>query len=169
MDKNMDVKDLIAKLKSGGKKKNGRGESSLAKFFEKNPKMKIIIPAVVILIFVAVAVVIVLSGVNVDTTLEEGVTVAAQSVEVLPQVERTQEAIGEGVDPFSEDVIANAKLKGIIYNSAGYRTAIVSTKYASYTLQTGDYVSTSEWLVEDITDSSVTFSLGEKKRTIVMK
>lgn len=169
MDMNMDIKDLIAKLKSGGKKKNGRGRSSLAKFFDKNPKMKIIIPLVVILIFVAVAAVIIISGVKTDTEVDENVSVAVQSVEILPQVERTQQAVEDGVDPFSEDVIANAKLKGIINNSAGYRTAIVATKYASYTLQVGDYVSTSEWLVEDITDSSVTFSLGEKKRTIVMK
>lgn len=170
MDMNMDVKDIIAKLKSGGgKKKNTRGQSSMAKFFEKNPKMKIIIPAVVVLIFVAVAVVIIISGVKTDTSVDENVSVNAQSVEILPQVERTQQAVEDGADPFSEDVIANAKVRGIINNSAGYRTAIVATQYASYTLQVGDYVSTSEWLVEEITDESVTFTLGDKTRTIVMK
>lgn len=169
MDMNIDVKDLIAKLKSGGKKKDARGGNSLTKFFDKNPKMKIIIPLVFVLIFVAVAVVIIVSGVKTDTDVDENVSVVAQSVDILPQVDRTQQAIEDGVDPFSEDVIVNAKLKGVVYNSAGYRTAIVSTQYASYTLQVGDYVSTSEWLVEEITDNSITFSLGEKTRTIVMK
>lgn len=168
MDMNMNVKDVIAKLKSG-KKKDARGGSAITKFFEKNPKMKIIIPAIILLISVAVAIAIIISGVTADTELAPEVSVAGQSVEVLPQLERTTAPIGEGVDPFSEDVIANATLTGIVYNSAGYRTAIVNTQYASYVLQAGDYVSTSSWLVEDITDNSITFSLDGKTRTVEMK
>ena len=41
---NMDVKDLIAKLKSGGGKTTAKkGGSSFTAFFDKNPQMKIII------------------------------------------------------------------------------------------------------------------------------
>ena len=169
MDMNIDMKDLVAKLKSGGKNKDARGGSSITKFFEKNPKMKIIIPAVIIAIVVAVAVIIIMSGINTDTTVTEEVSVNAQSVQILPQVERTEKALEDGADPFSEDVIANAKITGMFYNSNGYRTAIISTSYSNYVIQQGDYVGSSEWLVEEITDSSVTFSLGEKTRTIEMK
>ena len=159
----MDVKDLFKKFKSGGGKKDARKGSSVTAFFDKNPKMKIILPALFVLIAVVVAVIIILSGPKSDTELDESATVAGQAVAVL------HETVAENVDPFAEDVIANAKLTGLIYNSDGYWTAVVQTQYASYTLQVGDYVGSSQWLVEAITDSSVTFSLGEKTRTIEMK
>lgn len=170
MDKNMDIKDLFAKLKAGGGKKDARKGSALTAFFEKNPKMKIILPALVIMIAVVVAALIILSGATTDTELEEGNEVAGQAVAVLPEIERTESATAaEGVDPFAEDVIANAKITGMVYNSDGYWTAIVQTPYASYNLQVGDYVGKSEWLVEAIDDSSVTFSLGEKTRKVQME
>lgn len=175
MDMNMDVKDLIAMLKNKtgkgkGTKKDSRGGSSFVNFFEKNPKMKIILPAFLILIAVAVAVVLIVTGIQTETDVDPDSAVAGAAVEVLPMQERTEgETLADGVDPFAEDVIANAKLRGLIYNSDGYWTAIVDTQYASYTLQVGDYVGSSSWLVEEITSNTVTFSLGEKTRTIEMK
>ena len=163
MDMNMDVKDLFAALKkkSGSKKKDTRGGSSFVNFFEKNPKMKIILPAILVLI---------ITGIQTETDVDPDSAVAGQAVEVLPMQERTEGVtLAEGVDPFAEDVIANAKLNGLVYNSDGYWTAIVSTQYGSYTLQVGDYVGSSSWLVEEITSNTVTFSLGEKTRTIEMK
>lgn len=169
MDKNMDIKDLFAKFKGGGSKDARKG-SSVTAFFEKNPKMKIILPALLIIIAVLVAAFIIISGATTDTELNEGNNVAGQAVVVLPEIERKEsETIAQGVAPFSEDVIANAKLTGTVYNSDGYWTAIVQTQYASYNLQVGDYVGNSEWLVEAITDSTVTFSLGEKTRVVEMK
>lgn len=172
MDMNMDVKDLFAALKkkSGSKKKDTRGGSSFVNFFEKNPKMKIILPAILVLIAVAVAVVLIITGIQTETDVDPDSAVAGQAVEVLPMQERTEGVtLAEGVDPFAEDVIANAKLNGLVYNSDGYWTAIVSTQYGSYTLQVGDYVGSSSWLVEEITSNTVTFSLGEKTRTVEMK
>lgn len=169
MDKNMDIKDLFAKLKAGGKKDARKG-SSVTAFFEKNPKMKIILPALFIIIAVIVAIIIIASGAKTDVELNEGNDVAGQAVAVLPEIERTESVtVASGVDPFAEDVIANAKVTGMVYNSDGYWTAIVQTPYASYNLQVGDYVGNSEWLVESITASTVTFSLGEKTRTIEFK
>ena len=173
MDMNMDVKDLFAALKkkSGSKKKDTRGGSSFVNFFEKNPKMKIILPAILVLIAVAVAVVLIITGIQTETDVDPDTAVAGQAVEVLPMQERTEGVtLADGVDPFAEDVIANAKLSGLIYNSDGYWTAIVSTQYGyHYTLQVGDYVGSSSWLVEEITSNTVTFSLGDKTRTIEMK
>ena len=169
MDANMDIKDLFKKLKSGSGKKDARKGSSVTAFFDKNPKMRIILPALFVLIAVVVAALIILSGADTDVDLDEGATVAGQAVAVLPEIERTQsENVADDVDPFAEDVIANAKITGMIYNSDGYWTAVVQTSYASYSLQVGDYVGGSQWLVESITDTSVTFSLGEKTRTIEM-
>lgn len=165
----MDLKDLLAKLKKG-KNKDARTGSSFINFFEKNPKMKIIIPAIFLVIAAAVAIVFIVSGIRTETDVDPINAVAGDSVDVLPILERSEgETLADGVDPFSEDVIANAKIKGILYNSDGYRTAIVATEYASYVLQVGSYVGSSSWLVDEITDNAVTFSIGEKTRTIEMQ
>lgn len=167
--KNMDLKDLFKKKGDKSKFKDIKSGNSLTKFFEKNPKMKIIIPIIVILIAVGVAAGIIIMNSSVDTEVKEHASVSAKSVEVLPIAEgRTQEAVPQNANPFSEDVIANAKLRGILYNSNGYRTAIVETQYAAYTVQVGDYVGSSQWLTSDITDTTVTFTLGDKSRTISM-
>ena len=90
MDMNMDVKDLFAALKkkSGSKKKDTRGGSSFVNFFEKNPKMKIILPAILVLIAVAVAVVLIITGIQTETDVDPDSAVAGQAVEVLPMQER---------------------------------------------------------------------------------
>ena len=74
MDMNMDVKDLFAALKkkSGSKKKDTRGGSSFVNFFEKNPKLKIILPAMLVLIAMAVAVVLVITGFQTSTAVDPG-------------------------------------------------------------------------------------------------
>lgn len=167
--KNIDLKELFKKKGNKSKSKDTKFGNSLTKFFEKNPKMKIIIPIMLILIAAGVTVGIVVVNSSVDTEVKEQPSVSAKTVEVLPIAEgRTQEAVPQNANPFSEDVIANAKLRGILYNSNGYRTVIIETQYAAYTLQVGDYVGSSQWLTSDITDSSVTFTLGDKSRTISM-
>lgn len=163
---NMDIKDLIAKLKSGSGKSNTKaGESSFTAFFDKNPKMKIIIPAVVIAISVLVALAIILSvkSPKIDTTPVGGGE--AQNVDVLPQDVREYEDIDiEGGNVFDEVDVANAKITAIIKNSDGYYTAVMETKTASYpNLNVGDYINGSSWMVEDITENGVVIALGEKK------
>lgn len=161
---NMDIKDLIAKLKggSGGGKKESNG---ITAFFDKNPKMKIIIPAIVgaISILVALAIVITTDSPEIDKTPVVGGE--AQNVDVLPQDVRDLEDIEvDGENVFDEVDIANAKITAIIEISDGYYTAVMETKTNSYpTLQVGDYVGGSSWLVEDITADCVILALGEKK------
>ncbi|MBQ5994948.1 MAG: hypothetical protein IJL63_03725 [Clostridia bacterium] len=167
MDKNMDVKDLFKKLKSGGNK-DARKNGSLASFFEKNPKMKIILPAVFVAIAVVVAALIIISGARTNIDVDDNISVAGQAVEVLPQVERRKtDEIADEIDPFSEDVIANAKLTGVLYAADGYYIATLETDKASYpTLQVGDKIGNSEWMVDSIDSDSITVSCGEKTRTI---
>ena len=142
----------------------------MSSFFEKNPIMKILLPVILIAIAFIVAIMIIFQGINTDTDVDENITAAGQAVVILPQEERTEtETLAEGVDPFSEDVLANAKVTGIIYNSDGYRTAILQSKYGAYTVQVGDMVGSSDWYVVAIDDSSVTVSLDEKTRIIEFK
>lgn len=162
---NMDIKDLIAKLKgNGGGDKRGGG---LTGFFDKNPKMKIIIPAICLGISVLVALVIIFTtgSVDIDNTPVGGDVGNGSQVDVLPQDVRDYEDIEvNGDDVFDDVALAKAKVTAIIVNSDGYYTATVEAEKQSYPhLQVGDYVGTSSWLVEDITDDCVIVSLGEKR------
>ena len=87
---------------------------------------------------------------------------------MLPQIERRKtEEIADDVDPFSDDVIANAKLTGVLYVADGYYIATLETEKASYpTLQVGDNIGSSDWMVDAIDSDSITVSCGEKTRTI---
>lgn len=167
MDKNMDIKDLFKKIKSGGSKDARKG-GKLNAFFDKNPKMKYILPAIVVLIALAVAIIIIVTG-NPNTDIPEPVTVQGQEVAVLPQLERREtDELEDGADPFEEDVLANAKVTGMIYNFGGYWTATIATKdnKNGFTVQVGDYVGSSDWYVESIDGTSVVVTMGEKSRTI---
>jgi hypothetical protein len=84
---------------------------------------------------------------------------------VLPQDVRDFEDIEiDGGNVFDEVDVANAKITAIIKNSDGYYTAVMETKTNSYsTLNVGDYINGSSWMVEDITDDGVLIALGEKK------
>ena len=65
MDKNMDIKDLFKNIKLGGGKKDARKGGQLNAFFEKNPQMKYILPAVAVLISLVVMImVIMLNGIG---------------------------------------------------------------------------------------------------------
>lgn len=161
---NMDIKDLIAKLKGGsGDAKRGGG---ITGFFDKNPKMKIIIPAICLGISLLVAIVIIATTGTIeveDYPVNNGET--GSHVDALPQDVRDYEDIElVGDDVFDDVALANAKVTAIIINSDGYYTATVEAEKQSYPhLQVGDYVGSSSWLVEDITDDCVIVALGDKK------
>lgn len=168
MDKNMDIKDLFKKLKSGSSKKDARKGGKLNAFFDKNPQMKYILPGIIVLISVAVAAIIIFTG-NPNTDIPEPVSVEGQEVEVLPQLERREaETLADDADPFEEDILANAKVTGMIYNFGGYWTATIATKdnKNGFTVQVGDYVGSSDWYVESIDGTSVVVTMGDKTRTI---
>lgn len=168
MDKNMDIKDLFKKFKSGGAKDARKG-GKLNAFFEKNPKMKYILPAIVVLISVAVAAIIIFAG-NPDTDIPDPAAVQGQEVAVLPQIERheAETLADEGEDPFEEDILANARVTGMIYNFGGYWTATIATKdnKNGFTVQVGDYVGSSDWYVESIDGDTVVVTMGDNTRTI---
>ena len=119
---NMDIKDLIAKLKSGssGNKRGG----GLTGFFEKNPKMKVIIPAICLGISVLVALVIIFTTgtIEIDESPVGGNNSGAQ-VDVLPQDVRNYEDIEVlGDDVFDDVALANAEYIGY----ASPHTAVIN-------------------------------------------
>lgn len=166
---NMDIKDLIAKLKS--KKGGSRTSSGFVAFFEKNPKMKIIIPAIFLVISVLVALIIILKTGKAkvpDIPVNSSET-GTNQIEILPEDVRESENL-EGITDsamFNEAVLAHPKVTAIIYNSDGYYTATVETDNAHYpNLTVGQYVAGSDWLVESITADQVVFSCNEQKITV---
>ena len=166
MDMNMDVKDLFAKLKKNGKgaEKKPRTSGGITGFFEKNPKMKIIIPVILLVISVAVALTIIFT--TGKTTLPTGPATPedSQKVDILPEEVNFHEEFSDGGgNVFDEIEIANAKVTMITENSDGYYTAIIETKKASYaTVQVGDHINGSDWLCEDINENGVKLSCNGK-------
>ncbi len=164
---NMDIKELIAKLKGGN---GGRGSGGMAAFFEKNPKMKIIIPAIFLVISVLVALVIIIgTGKTEIPDVPTSTGDPTEDVEVLPQDIRDAEKL-EGINDekvFNEAVLAHPKVTAIFYNNDGYYVATVETDKAHYpNLHVGDYVAGSNWLVDSITETEVVFTCDDQKITV---
>lgn len=166
---NMDIKDLIAKLKSKGNGGN-RTSGGISGFFEQNPKMKIIIPAIFLVISILIALVIIITTGKTDIPdLPTSSGEPSQDVEVLPQDIRDSEKLDNLTDDkvFNEAVLAHPKVTAVFYNNDGYYVATVETDNAHYpNLKVGDRVAGSDWLVESITESQVIFSCNDQKITV---
>ncbi|MGN1161682.1 MAG: hypothetical protein ACI4SX_05470, partial [Candidatus Fimenecus sp.] len=142
-----------------------KGGSGFTAFFDKNPKMKIIIPIILIAISVLVALIIIFTTekTKIDTTpVNSG---DAAQAEVLPQNVRNKEDIPlDGTDVLDDVALSHGKVTAIMFNSEGYYTATVETDNQHYpNLQVGDYLGDSSWIVESITDDSVVISLDDTK------
>lgn len=167
---NMDIKDIIAKLKakSGGGSRNSGG---VAAFFEKNPKMKIIIPAIFLAISLLVSVIIIIKTgkTKIPDVPVDSSGASQNQVEVLPEEIREAEKL-DGINDaavFNQAVLAHPKVTAIIYNNEGYYTATVETDNAHYpNLSVGQYVAGSDWLVESITADRVVFSCNGQEITV---
>ena len=92
----------------------------------------------------------------------------ATEIQVYPQKIRQFSEDGEESNPFYTESLENLLLTGIIANSSGKSTAILEAENASYIVVTGDNLPNSNWVVEDITDDTVVFSMEGNKKTIYM-
>ncbi len=176
MDLNVDLKELFKKKDGAGAgkvKDDGRRNKGITQFLEKNPKMKIIIPAILLVISLLVALVIIINTGRVSLAPIPADEKNASKVDVLPKDVRDYEDLklddGDMLDK-DGDVLSHPKVTSIMYNSDGFYTATVETDTASYPhLQVGDYVGSSSWLVENITETQVTFSLGDETVEVEVK
>lgn len=169
MDMNMDVKDIIAKLKN---KNNGdsRNRGSIAVFFEKNPKMKYIIPAIFIAISILVAVLIIIkTGKAKIPEIPAGNENATVQADVLPQEVLEGENL-DGIEDrnlFNEAVLKNPSVSMVMQSSEGYFTATVETANGIYpSLHVGDFVHGSDWQVTYIDYEKVIFECNGQKVTV---
>lgn len=170
MDMNMDIKDLFAKLKKGKTGSTGSASGGgITAFLEKNPKMKIIVPAILLAISVLVMIVIIVTTpkveINTDVTPVNG-----DIVQNLPQ-----DAIGkEDLDVESGDVLSQVtldhpKVTAIYFVKGGYSMATIETDTHSYPqLKEGDTINGTEWKVEQITENSVIISLNGEMTELKM-
>ena len=165
MDMNMDVKDLFAKLKKGGGSKTGNSGSGITAFLEKNPAMKVIVPAVLIALALLIALLIIL-GVEKKEVDDTPINVQSQNVYALPQ-----QYLPQG-DEKTGDTVGNIALENprltAIYNM-GRPVVTIQTDNGRYpNLELGQNIGDSSWTVYEIKENSVILSCddGDEKQYI---
>ncbi len=97
--------------------------------------------------------------------IDPNVSVNTQDqVEILPEIERDTDEEYDGKDPFTDNILDGAKLADV-FDTYGYKSAVLVTATKSYTLYEGDTVGDSDWVVSEITDNSITLVSGDKTLT----
>ncbi len=158
--------------KSGSPKKPKQPNNILPKieeFFQKNPIMKIVIPAIAFLIIVSVFLIIVFGDkVFTEDPQQNTGTVAPDSnvVEVLPgNNEITDKKVLEIIndDPLSADILSSAKYTGYVGGSSGLKTALIEIGSGKdvLVLSVGETVGDSSWEVTEIDEDYVLFKAGK--------
>lgn len=160
------------KPKAAGKPKNDIG-LKVVEFFEKNPLMKIIIPAVLFVILAAVFIFIIFGdGIitgdvdDVDVTIDDSAAVEVWNGESDILKDKELIKLIEN-DPLSPDILSTAKYTGYIVGSSGLKTAQVEIGSGdSLVLTLGETVGDSEWEVTEITKSYIVFKAGDLTKKI---
>ncbi len=160
------------KPKSAAKPKNDIG-LKIVEFFEKNPLMKIIIPAILLVIIVAVLAIVIFSdGVitgdpdDVDVSIDDSQAVEVWNGESDLLKDKELIKLIED-DPLSPDILSTAKYTGYIVGSSGLKTAQIEIGSGdSLVLTLGETVGDSEWEVTEITKSYIVFKAGELTKKI---
>ena len=141
----------------------------LMSFFEKNPFMKIVIPAILLLLIVAIFLVVefsdgILTGKDDENT--SATTQVSNEVQLLPgnniiKDMEVVELIKE--DPLSQDILASAAYKGSVGGNSGMKTALIQIgdKNETLVLCEGETIGESSWELIEIADSYVIFKAGE--------
>lgn len=146
----------------------------VAQFFEKNPIMKILIPAILFLIIVAIFILVIFGdGILMDKDDDASVDSSNQSNEVLVIPENDiikDKEIVELIDndPLSPDILASAKYTGSVVGSSGLKTALIhiGSQGDTLTLAVGETVGDSDWELKEIASDYVIFKAGELTKKI---
>jgi len=179
-------------------KSNNNLKAKISDFTKKNKTLVYLLPVFAVLIIVLIVVYSTMGtsgGTKSGTAQNTAGTAATMSgkdiesllsdtenkVEVLPNVERSQEtqagagetaAADASAEAGGEEILYNPfeqpiTLSGILYADDGNSVAILETVSKSYVVRKGDVVG-SVWKVEQITDSSVVLKAGEKQTTLML-
>ncbi len=160
------------KPKAAGSPKNDIG-LKIVEFFEKNPLMKIIIPAILLVIIVAVLAIVIFSdGIitgdpdDVDVNIDDSQAVEVWNGESDILKDKELVKLIED-DPLSPDILSTAKYTGYIVGSSGLKTAQVEIGSGdTLVLTLGETVGDSEWEVTEITKTYIVFKAGDLTKKI---
>lgn len=141
----------------------------IARFFEKNPIMKIIIPVILFLILVAIFIFVIFGdGILTDDNISDNVGTSAQSneVQVIPgnNIIKDKEIVNLiDSDPLSPDILSAASYTGSVVGSSGLKTALIQigTEGDILVLTVGETIGDSDWELKEIASDYVIFQAGE--------
>ncbi len=167
----LELPKLTKKEKQSGDK-NGI-TLQIARFFEKNPIMKIIIPVILFLILVAVFLLVVFGDgilMNADDA-DVDTSVQSNEVQVIPgnNIIKDKEIVNLiSNDPLSPDILASATYTGSVVGSSGLKTALihVGSQGDVLVLCTGETIGDSDWELIEISSEYVIFRAGELTKKI---
>ncbi len=146
----------------------------ISNFFEKNPWMKIAVPAILLVILIAVFLLVmfgdgILKGDDgagsVDTSVQ------SNEVQVIPgnNVIKDKEIV-ELIDddPLSPDILAEASYTGSVTGSSGLKTALIQIGSSGdvLVLATGETIGDSSWELIEISSEYVIFRAGEMTKKL---
>ena len=176
---------MALELKRGDKDKKGSGGApkvdvalKVMEFFDKNPMMKIIVPAVLLVVLCGVIVFVVLGdGILMDEN-NLGTTTMAEASEYVNVYDGSNGPIKDKEvvelikkDPLSEDILASAVYKGYVQGSSGLKTATVQigTEGDFLVLSQGEKIGDSEWEVIEINPQYIIVEAGDVQRKLEIK
>ena len=161
------------------KKEKQVGEKSgitlkIAQFFEKNPFMKFVIPAVLFLILVAIFILVVFGDgilLDKDGTDTGDASVQSNEVQVIPgnNIIKDKEIVKLiDSDPLSPDILAAASYTGSVVGSSGLKTALiqVGSEGDVLVLTMGETIGDSDWELKEIASDYVVFQAGKLTKKI---
>lgn len=144
----------------------------IVEFFDKNPIMKIVVPAVLFIIVVAVVVFVifgdgVLSGSDDDVGTEPNEIIISQDTQTEIKQDKEIVALIES-DPLSEDILANAKYTGYLVGNTGLKIATIEVGSGGDVLvmAPGEKIDGSEWVLKECNKNYVIFEAGDVSKKI---
>ncbi len=172
--------ELTLKGKGDKKPKNGGQKNDvmlkIVEFFEKNPILKIIIPAILFILLAAIILFVIFGDGTFfkDDNAGAGNTTpvqASEAVEVLPANYAIKDenilALIEK-DPLSEDILASASYTGYVTGSSGLKTALIQIGSEGDTLVValGETIGDSSWELSEIQNDYVIFQAGKTTKKL---
>lgn len=144
----------------------------VVEFFDKNPIMKIVVPAVLFIIVVAVVIFVifgdgVLSGTDKDVGTEPNEITISQDTQTEIKQDKEIVALIES-DPLSEDILANAKYTGYLVGNTGLKIATIEVGSGGDVLvmAPGEKIDDTEWVLKECNKNYVIFEAGDVSKKI---
>lgn len=174
----------LTRKSNGGKKPGNGGQKNdvllkIMEVFEKNPFLKILVPALLFLIIAAILIFIIWGDgvlLGKDDTPDSPAIVqpASNEVDIFPDDNGISD---EGIlsviksDPLSADILASAEYTGWVTGRSGLKTALIQIGNSKdqLVLAIGETVGDSKWELAEISEEYVVFKAGDNTKKITRK